>query len=251
MDYSRPELADRLAAEYVAGTLRGPARQRLESLLPAHPTLRNAVRAWQDRLMPLTLAISPQQPSPEVWKRIEQRIGIAAKPSPSARSAASAGLAGRWRQLAFWRGLAGVASTAAVVLAVVLAVPQPAQPPIVVVLGPAAPPADGGVVPASFVASISPDGRSMVTRPITNVRLESNRSLELWALPKARPGQPAEAPRSLGVISADGATVVQRGKVLDDVDALALSLEPRGGSPTGKVTGPVLYVGKLPAAPAR
>jgi anti-sigma-K factor RskA len=243
MDYSRPELADRLAAEYVAGTLRGPARQRFEALLPAHANLRRAVRAWQDRLMPLTLAIEPQQPSPAVWKRIEQRIG----PAPVRQPAAPIG---SWRQLAFWRGLAGLASTAAVVLAVVLAVPQPAQPPIVVVLGPAAPPADG-VAPASFVASISPDGRSMVTRPITNVRLESNRSLELWAVPKARAGQPAEAPRSLGVVSADGATVVQRGKVLDDVDALALSLEPGGGSPTGKPTGPILYVGKLPAATRR
>jgi len=244
MDYSRPELADRLAAEYVAGTLRGPARQRFETLLPAHPQLRHAVRAWQDRLMPLTLAMEPQQPSPAVWKRIEQRIG----PAPAPQAAAPTG---SWRQLAFWRGLAGLASTAAIVLAVVLAVPQPAQPPIVVVLGPAAPPADGGVSTASFVASISPDGRSMVTRPVANVRLESNRSLELWAVPKARAGQPAEAPRSLGVVSADGATVVQRGKVLDDVDALALSLEPGGGSPTGKPTGPILYVGKLPAAPKR
>ena len=245
MDYSRPELADRLAAEYAAGTLRGPARQRFETLLPAHANLRNAVRAWQDRLMPLTLAIEPQQPSPMVWKRIEQRTGAAAN---SAQIKASVG---SWRQLAFWRGLAGLASTAAVVLAVVLAVPQPAQPPIVVVLGPAVPPANGGVTAASFVASISPDGRSMVTRPVTNVRLESNRSLELWAVPKARPGQPADAPRSLGVISADGATVVQRGKVLDDVDALAVSLEPSGGSPTGKPTGPILNVGKLPETPKR
>jgi anti-sigma-K factor RskA len=245
MDYSRPELADRLAAEYAAGTLRGPARQRFETLLPAHANLRRAVRAWQDRLMPLTLAIAPQQPSPAVWEGIEKRIGAKVNSLRAGSPAAS------WRQLAFWRWLAGLASTAAVVLAVVLAVPQPAQPPIVVVLGPAAPPAGGGVAAASFVASISPDGRSMVTRPIANVRLESNRSLELWAVPKARPGQPAEAPRSLGVISADGATVVQRGKVLDGVDALALSLEPSGGSPTGKVTGPILYVGKLPAAPAR
>ncbi len=245
MDYSRPELADRLAAEYAAGTLRGPARQRFETLLPAHANLRNAVRAWQDRLMPLTLAIEPQTPSPMVWKRIEQRIGSATN------SLQVKAPAGSWRQLAFWRGLAGLASTAAVVLAVVLALPQPAQPPIVVVLGPAAAPADGGVAAASFVASISPDGRSMVTKPITNVRLESNRSLELWAVPKARPGQPADAPRSLGVISADGATVVQRGKVLDDVDALAVSLEPSGGSPTGKPTGPILNVGKLPETPKR
>ena len=49
MDYSRPELADRLAADYVAGTLRGAARRRFEALLPAHPLLRDAVRDWQGR----------------------------------------------------------------------------------------------------------------------------------------------------------------------------------------------------------
>ena len=53
MDYSRPELADRLASGYVLGTLRGPARRRFEALLPAHAMLRGAVRDWQDRLMPL------------------------------------------------------------------------------------------------------------------------------------------------------------------------------------------------------
>ena len=75
MDYSRPELADRLAAEYAAGTLRGPARRRFESLLPAHPLLREATRAWEERLMPLTAAIAPVQPSGDVWRRISERIG--------------------------------------------------------------------------------------------------------------------------------------------------------------------------------
>jgi anti-sigma-K factor RskA len=251
MDYSRSELADRLAAEYVAGLLRGPARRRFESLLPAHATLRAAVRGWQDRLMPLTAPVAPRQPSPAVWKRIEQRIGAGG--GGVAEDASRESRAG-WRQLAFWRGLAGIASVAAVALAVALAVPGPAQPPIVVVLGPAAAPAEAGggaVANASFVASVSADGRAMVTKPITNVRLEPNRALELWAVPKARPGQAAEGPRSLGLVKPDGATVVQRGRVLDDVDALALSLEPSGGSPTGKPTGPVLYVGKLPAPTER
>ena len=40
MDYGRPELAERLAAAYAAGTLRGPARRRFDALLPAHPALR-------------------------------------------------------------------------------------------------------------------------------------------------------------------------------------------------------------------
>ena len=66
MDYSRSELADRLAADYVAGTLRGPARRRFEALLPAHATLRAATRAWRDRLMPLTSVVTPAKPSAAV-----------------------------------------------------------------------------------------------------------------------------------------------------------------------------------------
>jgi len=74
MDYSRTELADRLAAEYVGGMLRGTARRRFEALLPAHPGLRAAVRAWQDRLMPPTAVVAPVTPSPAVWLRIEAAI---------------------------------------------------------------------------------------------------------------------------------------------------------------------------------
>lgn len=231
MDHSRPELADRLAAEYVAGLLRGPARRRFEALLPAHPALRAAVRAWQERLMPLTAAIEPQQPSAAVWQRIEQRLqGGLAAPAPTPTPA------GWWRRLAFWRGFSALAGVAALALAVMLVNPGPAQPPIVVVLSAATP---GAVPAASFVASISADGRAMVTRPITNVRLQADRSLELWSLP------PSGAPRSLGLIAADKATVVQRGKVLEGTDAFAVTLEAAGGSPDGKPHGPVLYVGKL------
>jgi len=239
MDYSRPELADRLAAEYASGLLRGPARRRFEKLLPAHPALRAAVHDWQARLMPLTAAIEPQQPAAAVWSRIEARIHGGAATSAAAAAPQTAGW---WRQLAFWRTFSALGLVATLSLAVLLASPGPVQPPIVVVLSAATPapgaPA-GAVVPASFVASITADGRAMVTKPLVNVSMEANRSLELWALP------PQGAPRSLGLIAADKATVVQRGKVLDGTAAFAVSLEPAGGSPTGAPTGPVLYVGKL------
>ena len=237
MDYSRPELADRLAAEYVSGLLRGPARRRFEALLPAHAALRGAVRAWQERLMPLTAVVAPQQPSPEVWKRIEARLHGTATAAVAAQARTA-----WWRQLAFWRGFSALASIATLALAVMLANPGPVRPPIVVVLSAATPapgaPA-GAVEPASFVASISADGRAMVTKPLVNVSLQANRSLELWSLP------PSGAPRSLGVIAADKATVVKRGEVLEGTDALAVTLEAAGGSPDGKPHGPVLYVGKL------
>lgn len=238
MDYSRPDLADRLAADYVSGVLRGAARRRLEALLPAHPTLRDAVHAWQDRLAPLSASIEPRSPPPEIWNGIEARIGgktHTATPQPRR--------AGRrwWQRLVFWRGMTAFATVAAVSASLLLVRPGNVDAPIIVVLNATAP-ADGttqGIVPASFVASISGDGRAVVTRPLVNVALQADRTLELWAVP------PSGAPRSLGLIAADAATVVRRDKLLDGTAALAVSLEPPGGSPTGAPTGPVLYVGKL------
>ena len=232
MDYSRTELADRLAAEYVAGTLRGPARRRFEALLPAHATLRAATRAWQDRLMPLTASVTPVKPSAAVWQKIEKRIQPASAP-------VVAGPTSWWRQLVFWRAFSGIAAVAVVSLSVLLANPGPAQAPIIVVLSSTAPAEGGAVVPASFVASISGDGRAMVTKPLMNVSLQADKALELWSVPASG------APRSLGLISASGATVFSKRKVLEGTAALAVSLEPPGGSPTGAPTGPVLFVGKL------
>ena len=158
MDYSRPEFADALAAEYVSGALRGGARRRFESLLPAHAALRGAVHGWQARLMPLTSVVVPVQPSPLVWKRIEARIQGGA-PAPQAS-------VGWWRQLAFWRSLSAVAGVAALSLGVMLASPGPVQPPIVIVLSAAAPApgsAAGSVLPASFVTGTRADGSPNVS----------------------------------------------------------------------------------------
>ncbi|MES2888943.1 MAG: anti-sigma factor [Pseudomonadota bacterium] len=230
MDYSRPELAERLAADYVSGTLRGGARRRVEALLPAHPVLRAAVRRWEARLVPLTASLPPVPPRPEVWQSIARRLGFAAP-------VAAAAPVRWWQQLSVWRGVSAFATVAALVLSAQLLAPSPVQPPLVVVLNPATPAADG-LVRASFVASISGDGRAVVTRPLTPVSLQADRALELWAVPAEG------APRSLGLIASDTATV-QKGRVPVGTAALAVSLEPAGGSPSGAPTGPVLYVGKL------
>ncbi len=229
MDYGRARLADRLAAEYVAGTLRGPARRRFAALLPAHPGLRAAVRAWEARLMPLTTVLPGEAPPARVWQRIQARLDGPAPVAPP-----------WWARLAFWRGVSALAGLAALSLAVLLASPGPAQPPIVVVLDATGAAAGGGaVVPAAFVASISGDGRAVVTKPIGPVALQGGRVLELWAAAGRNP------PRSLGLISAQGVSVVRRAALPPGTDHLAVSLEPPGGSPTGAPSGPVLAVGSL------
>ncbi len=42
-----------------------------------------------------------------------------------------------------------------------------------------------------------------------------------------------------------GGTMALPAKVLAGTDTLAVTLEPAGGSPSGKPTGPVLYAGKF------
>lgn len=229
MDYGRPDRADALASQYVAGTLRGAARRRFETLLPSHPALRSAVQAWTTRLMPLTTAVQPVPPPARVWQGIERRLWPA--PAPSAW----------WQRLAVWRGMASLATVAALSLAVLLAVPTPVQPPVVIVLQ-----GTGGDTQGvnTFVASVSGDGRALVTRPLMNVSLQSDRVFELWSVP------PEGNPRSLGLISANGATVLPRNRLpatllKGGTAALAVSVEPPGGSPTGVPTGPVVYAGKL------
>ncbi len=250
MDYGRPALTDRLAAEYVLGTLRGPARRRMDTLLPAHPALRQAVSQWQQRLAPLSSSVQPVAPSPAVWRAIEQRLFMPAAAdrtphTPSHTPSYTPTPTRWWQALALWRGLATVASVAAVALLVQVTREPAAQAPLVVVL--AATPeaalalnasaAASGV--ASFVASISADGRALVLQPTQATALVAGRALELWAVPAQG------APRSLGLVRADGSTTVLRAQLLRDTAAFAVSVEPTGGSPTGAPTGPIVSVGKL------
>ncbi len=229
MDYGKPERADALAAEYVAGTLRGRARSRFETLLPGHPALQRAVREWQARLIPLTTAVPEVAPPPRVWRSIESQLW----PAPAAQP--------WWQRLGLWRALSGTALAGVVGLGVMLGSPPPAQAPVVVVLQ-----STGGdpAVAGSVVASFSGDGRAVVARPLTRVSLQTDRVLELWWAPEKG------APTSLGLIKADGTTLLSRGQLPgglrgSGIDHMAVSVEPPGGSPTGKPTGPVVFYGKL------
>lgn len=229
MDYIRPALSDRLASEYVLGTLRGGARRRFEALLPAHPALRAAVTGWEARLLPLAGVVPPVEPSSGLWTRIEQRLFAQAGAAAAPRW---------WQRLALWQAAATFATVAALALGLSLSQPLPMPPPIVVVMLPN--PEAAGVLQAGFAAGLTRDGRALVLQPIHAVAPGSGRAFELWAVPAQG------APRSLGLVSGQQATTVQRAQLLTDTAAFAVSLEPSGGSPTGAPTGPILSLGKLP-----
>ena len=216
------DLPDRLAAEYVLGTLTGGARRRFDTLLPAHPTLRNAVAGWEKRLLPMAMKAEAVEPASRVWNSIESKLGWAA---PAAATPASS------LMLRFWQAFAAVATVAAVVLGTTTHV-APTGAPMIIVLH-----ATKGT--ETLVAGLSPDRQQLSIQPLQKVSLTPQQSLELWALPKNG------APASLGVISSDKLTALDKRALPKDTKGLAVSLEPLGGSPTGAPTGPVLFVGDL------
>lgn len=229
MDYGRRQLADRLAAEYVLGTLQGPARRRFDALLGGHPALREAVAQWQARLAPLTTSVTAVTPPERVWQGVESRLFSASAQQEAALP--------WWKRLALWRTVSGLASAAALAMFLIAIQAPPAQAPIVIVLG--ANPEAAATLNASFVASVSADGRALVLKPLNDLTVTPGRALELWAVPEQG------APRSLGLVQAAGATTLLRPQLLRDTAAFAVSVEPAGGSPTGAPTGPIVSVGKL------
>ena len=74
MNYRRPELCDRLAAEYVLGTLHGRARSRMQQLLRDDLLLQARVAYWERKLVPMASPLWAAAPSAKVWRAIAARV---------------------------------------------------------------------------------------------------------------------------------------------------------------------------------
>ena len=221
----KPELRERLAAEYALGTLRGRARERLKRWMREDPELAREVARWEARLAPLAQAVSPVAPPARVWNALQNRLEVNPKGA-------------RRMSFSVWKALGWMASgAAAALIAVTLLLPSlrdttPAA--YVAVLS------DAKTNRAVLVATAGQADNVLRVNTLDPSIQVSGRSLELWALP--RDGKP----KSLGVIGAQRAVLrldATADKSLGNVPALAISLEPQGGSPTGQPTGPVLYSG--------
>lgn len=240
--YREPGLRDRLAAEYVLGTLGGPARRRLQAIARYDPALRGAIADWEARLVPMADALPGRTPPGRVWDRVQARIG--ARSEPTARRP--------FARLAFWRAVAVAGALCSIALAawVGVATQSPAPQPVAAHTGRMlALLSDERAQPAmtvSWPTEPGADGRVEVVIRIMmpHPEMGPDQAWELWALPPA--GRDA-APRSLGLI---GIEREQRMKIeaalfptLLEASGVAMSVEPRGGSPTGRPTGPMLLRG--------
>jgi len=237
MNLSRPDRSERLdalAAEYALGTLDGRTRRRLDRIAQTDPTVAAALRGWEWRLAALTEGMPGITPPVHVWEAIRQRLGFSGE-SDAAGPGASAPW---WASLALWRGLALAGFALAFALGLLLVAPtteRPYEGVVVVLAGTDAKPA--------LVATGERGSRFLTVKAVATVEVPAGRALELWMLPDGR------APVSMGLVPASGidrlALRAPVGIALQDIPALAVSIEPPGGSPTGAPTGPVVYTGRV------
>src|SRR5438270_612785 len=83
MNYLEPERLDALAAQYVLGTLSRAARERLARLARGNESVAAALRAWENRLLPLAESLPPVAPPERVWPAL--LCGTSAAEHPGAR----------------------------------------------------------------------------------------------------------------------------------------------------------------------
>jgi anti-sigma-K factor RskA len=236
MNYNRPELLDRLASEYVLGTLRGRARRRFEQLLLSLPAARTAGGEWERRLARLAEPVPRVVPPERVWRAIDART--AARPAAAAAPRKSS-----WWSTS-WKPALGFAFGAALTVGIVQTDPglfmsldsmaqhEQALPQSYVGLL-----TDKDNQPTLLVSSTR-HGTRMSVKFLRPVAVPAGKVIQVWALPKEGAALPlgVAAPAALPQSTAFELSASSE-KLLSAVPRLAVSFEDQPaqvGSPAGE-----------------
>jgi anti-sigma-K factor RskA len=234
-DTDRPRELGPVVGEYVLGLMSDDERSAFEARLATDAELRGLVAAERERFLELDLTASGPEPGEALWQRIER--GMAADPS----NVVDIGRA--WQAKAsprpeapsrrgFWKGFAAASILGLAGGGVAYMQIKPRAPRLIVVL------LNDQAQPVSIVETL--DDKRIRVVPLIAIDVPADRSLQVWTLP-----DPATGPVSMGLLDAVRPTLLE-GPVLPTprLDQLyEITLEPAGGSPTGRPTGPVIGKG--------
>ena len=231
-----PELWPKISNSVAGSRATAAADQSANKL--ANAAVDQAANAAADRSANQQASTAADQPankraSDAADRSVNKPVGSL---TPSAVTAAG-GWRRWWDDLRLWRALSGGAVFATLVLAVLLT-RQPSnealQPAYMVVLVAPQERTAGYVVQASL-------NRKLTLTPLHGVAVPGNKSLQFWTK-----GTDWKAPVSLGLVRPNQSvklTLDQLPQVQQD-QLFEITLEPEAGSPTGKPTGPILYIGR-------
>jgi anti-sigma-K factor RskA len=225
---------DALAAEYVLGTLSPAERTAVSARRLRERDLDAAIEAWEARLAPLSDTAPSIEPSPGLLGEIEARL---------AGGAGSSTVVELQQRVAHWRRLAIAASAIAACLVVAFGLREftRTQQPVSYV----------GVFQKddqspAFLLTVDLETRMLSIRVVSAER-PADKTYQLWIASEATGG----VPQSLGLIE-DTARITRAALTSYDPAVVqratfGVSLEPLGGSPTGRPTGPALHSKLIPA----
>lgn len=226
---------DLSAAEFALGTLDSAERAVLAARRRREPELDAAIEDWERRLSPLAEAMPSVDPPRDFLDDILARIAAGGQGADS-----SADVVELNRRLVRWRLSAIAASIVAVILAVGIGVREATRL--------AAPHEFVAVLQKSadqpaFIVTINLDTRDLTVRPVA-APPQAGKAYELWII-----NDKLGDPRSLGLLDAANPTVTPSLNKFDravvESATYAVTVEPPGGSPTGKPTSAPVFVGKL------
>lgn len=220
-----------IAGEYVLGVLSADDRRKVEARIVLDGAFAAMVNHWQSNLSSFDEAYEPITPPPQVLVAVERRLF-----AEQARPAVAVG--GVWNSLALWRMLtlasvAGLVTVATFATGILTPVSQ-TKPLVAELTGDAS-------TTINLLAQYDAGNGALKITPVAAKQAEA-KSLELWLIEGDNPA------KSLGILpqTGEGEIIIPpelRSKFGAGV-TLAVSVEPFGGSPTGKATGPVVAVGK-------
>jgi len=228
MRLSDSTLINYLAAEYALGTLRGAPRQWLETAAARNATLDTAILRWHGRLA--TLDQFEATPAPEIWLAIERRLGW----TPTVVADASS----FWQRSGVWKAWSFAATIAAIALVIVILQQTPSVQPqewraFAVLESPQQ---------QRMMVLASADLKTLWFTTAQPLAIPAGKSYQLWWI------APNEKPVPAGLLpGANGGRIALQvaAAAKSQYVALAISVEPVGGSPTGQPTGAVIFQGKL------
>ena len=222
---------DVLAGEYVLGTLDAEERAAANARRRRDPALNAAIEAWEHRLAPLAETVSSVTPPEKVRVRVEEALAK----NPAAQ--ASGCVVALERKAQGWRRVALAASALAACLLVAIVVregsrPEPASSYVAVFQKDDASPA--------FLLTVDLEKRQLSVQRVA-AEPQSAKSYQLWIASE----KIGDAPRSLGLIEVKNATtqrtLAKYDRATVEGATFGISLEPAGGSPTGRPTGPAFH----------
>ena len=231
---------DMLAAEYVLGTLDPDMRRIVDERRSHEDDLNAAIADWEKRLSPLNAHYRDEMPSRDLFPAIRAHIARIEGARAQADNIVEIDLLKR--KLARWRigTFASGALAASLMVAVLVSdFTNPVQDRQFVAVF------HRDDTQPAFVMSIDLDTRAVIIRPVS-ATLPEGKTYQLWIASD----QLGPAPKSLGLLENASAPTTRSLGEFDPAllrnATFGISLEPEGGSPTGRPTGPAIHGRLIP-----